>query len=124
MIEGKYGLHGVRDVLGSGKIGWYPNLPRIDKLQLFGNNFIIQDAKPISDWDSEFGTSSFFLVKIKLISDGQECTCIMGGVALMKQLHRLVDARKLPVAASISINKSERGNEYFLLDNPVDSETT
>jgi hypothetical protein len=117
--NGIQGVKGVKDVLGSGRVEFYPALERVDKVQLFGNNFILQDAKLISDWDGEFGTTSFYLVKVKLIEDGKEFTTIMGGTALMKQLRKLVDGHKLPVAASINIIKSERGNEYYILDNPV-----
>ena len=46
-------------------------------------------------------------------------TTIMGGMALIKQLRKLVDMRKLPVAASLTIVKSGRGNEYYVLDNPT-----
>ena len=116
------GYKGIKDVLGSGKVDFYPDLERVDKVQLFGNNFLIQDARYISDWDGEFGTTSFFLVKVKLLSpdqEGREVTTIMGGMALIKQLRKLVDMRKLPVAASLTIAKSGRGNEYYVLDNPT-----
>ena len=51
------GYKGIKDVLGSGKVDFNPELERVDKVQLFGNNFLIQDARYISDWDGEFGTT-------------------------------------------------------------------
>lgn len=112
-------MKGVKDVLGGDKLEFYPALEKVDKVQLFGNNFVIEDLKLVEDWDGEFGVTSFFLVKIRLAEDGKEYTTIMGGQALLKQLRKLKDGRKLPVAASLSIKKSDRGNEYYVLDNPV-----
>jgi hypothetical protein len=117
------GVKGIKDVLGNGKIEFYPALARVDKVQLFGSNFIVQEVKLISDWDSDFGTSSFYLVKLKVEADGREVTSILGGMALMKQLRKLQETHSLPVSASLGMRRSERGNEYYVLDNPVESQS-
>lgn len=116
------GVKGVRDVLGADKIEFYPDLERHDKTFFLESNFVIDAVKLVEDWDSEFGTSSFYLVKLTAELDGKSYTCIMSGKAIMKQLRKLNDARRFPVAASLKINKSAAGNEYFFLDNPIKSE--
>ncbi len=116
---GVNGVKGIKDVLGGDKISFYPDLERVDKCQLLACNFIIQDVKRIDDWDSEFGTTSFYLVKLSIPEDGgREVTTILGGQAILKQLKKLSDARRFPVAASLAVVKSGRGNEYYTLDNP------
>ena len=116
--NGLQGVKGIKDVLGNTKVEFYPTLERVNKVAVFGHNFIIQDAKLVSDWDSEFGTSSFYIVKLKLADDGREVTSIFGGQALLRQIRKLVDGRLLPVAASLSIVKGPSGHEYYVLDNP------
>ena len=107
--------------MGSGKIEFYPLLDHLDKVQLLATNFIIEDAKLISDWNNDFGVSSFYLAKIKYSDGGQdkEATTILSGQAIQKQLRKLLDLRKLPVSASLTVVKSGKGNEYYLLDNPI-----
>ncbi|MDD5702926.1 MAG: hypothetical protein PHU23_12855 [Dehalococcoidales bacterium] len=121
MNSGINGVKGVKSVLGSDKMDFYPDLERVDKANLTCHNFILQDAKLVSDWDSAFGTSSFYLVKVKLIvsdTENLECTTILSGQAVMKQIRKLLEARKLPVAGTLGIRKSENGREYFVLDDP------
>lgn len=114
------GVKSIKQVLGGGKINFYPDLEKVDKSQLLNCNFIIQDAKLISDWDGDFGLTSFFIVKVKPVEKdwNKEVTCVMSGVAIIKQLRKLVDSHVLPVGASLGVVKSERGNEYFILDDP------
>jgi hypothetical protein len=114
------GIKGLKSAIGDGKINFYPDLERIDKAQLLACNFVIMDAKLVSDWDSEYGTTSFFLVKVKPVSKDfdKEMTTILGGLQINKVLRKCVDGRKFPVSASLNIKKAEKGNEYWVLDDP------
>lgn len=115
-------VKGIREVLGSEKIEFYPSLDKIDKISLSGNNFEIRDAKFISDWDDNFGTHSFYLVKVYVPELGTEYTSIFSGVAVLKQLRKLVDFRRLPVACSLKTVRAGSGNEYYVLDDPIPEE--
>jgi len=107
----------IRNILPAG-IRFYPDLPRKDKEELIGAKFVLQDGKVIDDWDSQFGTTKFALLKLEL-EDGQQFTTLCGGKAVVRQIEKLLKFRKLPGRIWCFLNKiaSSQG-EYYLLDWP------
>lgn len=107
----------VKEVLGSG-VKFYPDLPREDFEALVGSKFQLLDGKVIDDWDAEWGTSQFALMKLEL-SDKKQVTTICGGKAVVRQISRLVKRGYLPGRIWCLLNKLPSGTgkgDYYLLD--------
>jgi hypothetical protein len=110
----------IKDALG-GKIKFHEELDRIDKEKLIAGKFILRDATIVSDWDSQYGTSSFALLMVQL-EDGKSYTTLTGGVAIVRQVQKLLKRGKLPGRIDCTLNsvESENGRNYYVLDWPED----
>ena len=110
----------VRDidkVLGREKVDFFPELPKMEQEALMGLTIVIQAARVFNDWDSQFGTSAFALVKFTL--DGKEATALLGGRVIVKHVNKLLAVpRGLPVRCMLNKMSSQYGREYFILDKP------
>lgn len=111
------GIPGIKDKLGDGKINFWPDLPRIeDFAALIASTFTILDAKVVEDWDGQFGTSTFVLLKLKL-EDGSEKTTCTSGRAVVRQIKKLLNMKGLPVQATLNMVTAEgTGNPYYVLE--------
>lgn len=109
----------IKQVLGSG-IKFYPELERKKKEELLGANFKLLDGKVVDDWDGQFGTTKFTLLKVEL-ENGEQYTTLCGGKAVVRQVEKLLKFRKLPSHDGIwcFLNEIDGGNgTYYLLDWP------
>jgi hypothetical protein len=108
----------VKDALG-GKIKFHEELDRIDKAQLVAGKFVLRDATIVSDWDSQYGTSSFALLVVQL-ENGKSYTTLTGGVAIVRQVQKLLKRGKLPgrIDCTLNLQDSENGRQYYVLDWP------
>lgn len=102
----------VEDVLGDGKIVFYPELPKVEWSSLVGKRFIVQAIKIVENWDGRFGVTNFPLLKI-LLEDGTEHTTLGSGVAVMKQVKRLQEHRAFPVQATLRTVQPEGGGQPY-----------
>ncbi len=105
----------IRDVLGSG-VKFHEDLPRVDKESLVGIKFKLLDGKVIDDWDGQWGTSQFALLKVEL-EDGKLATTLCGGKAVVRQVSRLLKRGYLPgrIWCILNLLPGEKG-DYYLLD--------
>lgn len=110
----------IKDALG-GKIKFHEELDRIDKDKLVAGKFILRDATIVSDWDSQYGTSSFALLMVQL-EDGKNYTTLAGGVAIVRQVQKLLKRGKLPgrIDCTLNLQESDNGRKYYVLDWPED----
>jgi hypothetical protein len=107
----------IEEALGDGKINFHSDLERLEFAVLLPLNFTIVDAKIIDNWDSQFGTRSFPIVKVRL-EDDTEYTTILNGAVILKQVRKLLEKHQLPVSVAIDTINSGRGNSYYILCNP------
>lgn len=106
----------IKDVLGSG-VKFYPDLDREKIENLVGSKFQLLDGKVIDDWDGEWGTSQFALMKLD--REGKLFTTICGGRAVVRQISRLIKRNYLPgrIWCRLNLLPSESGKgNYYLLD--------
>jgi hypothetical protein len=108
----------IKQALG-GKIKFHEELDRIDKERLVAAKFVLRDAAIISDWDSQYGTSSFALLMVQL-EDGKNYTTLAGGVAIVRQVQKLIKRGLMPGHIDCCLNKvlSENDRQYYTLDWP------
>lgn len=106
----------IKEVLG-GSIKFHEELPRLKKEELTGVKFILRDARIIDDWDGQWGTSEFTLLMVQL-EDGKEVTTLCGGVAVVRQVRKLLKRGQLPgrIWCFLNTRMSDDGREYYLLD--------
>lgn len=113
----------IKNILGSG-VKFYPDLPRVeDLMSLVGVKFQLLDAKIIDDWEGQFGTSRFALMKID--REGQLYTSICGGRAVVRQITQLLKHSYLPgkIWCRLNLLPAESGKgDYYLLDWPDEQE--
>lgn len=112
-------INKVSEALGRGSVDFNNELQRIDKEELIAANFVILQAKIVEDWESEFGTNSFCLLKIRL-ENGEEKKTLMGGKAIVRQVTKLIRNRKLPVACCLNRKPGSLG-DYYVLEDPIGS---
>lgn len=103
----------VKEGLGDGKVHFFPNLEKIEWKELIGKTFIIQRAQIVENWDSTFGTSDFPLLKI-LLEDGHAVTTLGSGVAILKQVRRMLQNKLLPRKAKLMQKPGGSGDYYNL----------
>jgi NAD(P)H-flavin reductase len=108
----------IKDVLG-GNIKFHEELDRIRKDELIGAKFVLRDARIIDDWDGRWGTSEFALLQVQL-EDGREVTTLCGGVAIVRQVRKLLKRGRLPGRIDCFLNflpsTEKTGQNYYLLD--------
>ena len=110
----------LSEVIGRGAVEFFPDLQKIKKEELIGADFVILAGKIIEDWDSEYGNSSFSLLKVRL-GDGMEVTTLVGGKAVVKQVSKLLRERRLPVYVCLNKREGTYG-DYFVLEDPVSAD--
>jgi len=114
--EGPAKVKSIKDALGGRKINYYPDLPRYEFASLVGHSFIIKGATTIDDWDGQFGTTKFAIMRIEL-ANGQGGTTLNGGKAIYKQITRLVTGKLFPVRVTLKYESGEQGGQpYYLFD--------
>lgn len=110
---------GVKTV-GDGRGGkkFAPDLPQISKERLIGVVVKLEDAVIVEDWDSQFGTSDFALVKLQM-KDTTEYTCLLGGKAIVKAMRLSIKRREFPRLAVLDTAASmSSGNMYYYFRKP------
>ena len=85
---------------------FYPELDKVEKEAIMGQDMIIQDARMMRDWHSEFGTSDFCLLKLEDLETGKQVTTSVGGVAVVSVVDRLIKERRLPIIGKIILEKA------------------
>lgn len=110
----------LSEAIGRGAVDFHPDLPKIDKAELVGADFVILQAKIIEEWESEYGTSSFCLLRVRL-ENAEEKTTLMGGKAIVRQVSKLLRDRKLPVRVCLNKREGSYG-DYYVLEDPVSQE--
>lgn len=93
----------VSDILGDGKIDFYPEYPRLDlETQVLGKDWIIMDVQIMKEWKSDFGgTSDWCLICIQDQESGQNYTTKCGGVVLVKRMAELKARKAFPIVGAI-----------------------
>lgn len=109
-------IEGLRKALGTDK-KFYPGLEQVKKHEIMGVPLLLLDATIVEDWDGEYGTSDFAILRVKM-PDGKEVTVSCGGKAVVRQIRLLKKRTRLPGCVSCFINKVENahGQEYYVLD--------
>lgn len=103
---------GIRERIGTGKIDFHNELPKIKFVELLASKFVIRQIKIVEDWDSTFGTSEFALMMIGT-SDGKKATTLAGGRAIVRQAKKLLVAHGLPVSVTLNQVQGQQGAYYI-----------
>lgn len=107
----------IKEVLG-GSIKFHDELDRVEKNELVATKFILRDARVIDDWDGRWGTSEFALLMVQL-ENGKCVTTLCGGVAVVRQVRKLLKRGKLPGRIDCFLNQLDSeltGQKYYVLD--------
>ena len=93
----------VDQAVGVGTLDFYPELTRANKEDILDVQVRILHARVVKDWDSTYGTGSFCLLHIQSLDDASESTVLVGGIAVVKTVRKLLDERALPVLGTLSM---------------------
>lgn len=99
----------VSDVIGDGKVSFYPDLPKVKVEDILGKDVMIMDAKIMRDWEGEWGKSSWCLLWVQDAETGEGSTTKCGGVVLVKRVQELIDQKCFPIIGAIVM---ETGGEF------------
>lgn len=107
----------IKEVLGGG-IKFHEQLPRMKKEELVGMRFILRDGRIIDDWDGQWGTTEFALLMLQLPEDNKEVTTLCGGIAVVRQVRKLLKRGRLPgrIWCFLNLVEGDDGKSYYLLD--------
>lgn len=96
----------VTDALG--REPFYPGLDKVNTADVLNTEFLLEDARYIPSWTSEFGDHPLVLMKGKRTGeDGQEqeFTTISSGEVVVKKVKELIEKRLFPLYATITFNR-------------------
>lgn len=113
----------IKEALG--RRPFHPDLVKVDKEVIKNIPIHITDASVTDDWDGNYGTSTFALVKFRFDADEQIpptfMTSLISGKAINKQINQLLKVKKLPgdILCKLTLTDSKSGSgSYWLLDDP------
>lgn len=114
MNEQRDPFEGVKDVGTGRQAGEFaPGVPRCPKEYLLGVVVKLEGAVLFEDWDSDFGTSDFALVRFQL-QDGRRFTTLLGGQACVKSARVWIKQKAFPRLGVLDTLASTRtGNTYY-----------
>lgn len=102
----------VSDVIGDGKISFYPNLPQLPLKDWLGKDVMIMDAKILEDWQGDFGRSDWCLLQLQDMATGKDFTTKCGGRVLVKRIRELQSRRALPIVGAI-VTQGDSDRPYY-----------
>ena len=102
----------TKDVIGTGKLSFHPELPQVDFRNLVGHTFLLYQPQMVDGWDGFYGTSNFGLIMVQL-RDGRKATSLAGGIAVVKQLRSLLGKRRFPVRVTLTEKPGQNGSYYL-----------
>lgn len=104
----------VSDVIGDGKIDFYPDMPRTDLEDVLGRDIMIMDARIMKDWKSDYGNglSDWCLIQYQDRESGENYTTKCGGVVLVKRMAELISRKAFPIVGSI-VTQGDSERPYY-----------
>lgn len=87
------------------KTDWYPELPRLDIDEVLERTYRMTDATIVEDYDGKFGKSSFALVLLQDLDNGDLATCLFGGMVVVKKIRKAIEGHMLPLLATLTKSK-------------------
>ncbi|MBA7571365.1 hypothetical protein ES708_13127 [subsurface metagenome] len=107
----------VSDVIGDGKISFYPEYPQRDLEDLLGKDFMFMDARIMRDWKSDYGTgtSDWCLIQAQEVATGENFTTKCGGVVLVKRMAELIARKAFPIVGSIVMQGDSERSYYNII---------
>lgn len=107
----------VTDVIGDGKINFYPDYPQRDIEELLGKDVMIMDVRIMRDWKSDYGTgtSDWCLIQAQDMESGEDFTTKCGGVVLVKRMAELLGRKCFPIVGAIVMQGDSERPYYNIL---------
>ena len=104
----------VSDIIGDGKIDFYPDMKRVDLDDIIGRDIMIMDARIMKDWKSDYGNgvSDWCLIQYQDRESGEDCTTKCGGVVLVKRIAELISRKAFPIVGSI-VTQGDSERPYY-----------
>jgi len=115
-METRRQVRKFKDVMGDQKLHFHEDLPRVAASEMIGQAFVIKGVQLVKDWESSFGTSSFYLVWCEDLMGAKQWTTRLGGV-VRKQIAALENKRAFPVEVTLTqYAGAETGYPYYQLE--------
>jgi hypothetical protein len=105
----------VSDILGDGKINFHDDLARIDFKDLVGKEVVLEDARIMRGWHSQFGDSLRDWCLLQVAVEGVPFTTKCGGVVLVKRVEELIRRKALPILATITLEGDSERPYYNII---------
>ncbi len=106
-------LKSFTDVFGDGE--FYPDLPKIDFKELLNRTLILEDAKILRDFNTEYGKHDAALMMFSNPENEEEkFTTICSGQVVLERIDRAIKNRAIPLYATPLEVDSGR-NKYYNL---------
>src|SRR4030042_2232590 len=96
---------------------FYPDLPKLPLVDALDRQWLIEDAKIVKDFKSQFGVTDFALLKIVNPHDTKEIyTTICGGAVVIGRIATAINKGLLPLLGTIGKIMSDNDREYYSID--------
>jgi len=104
----------VSDLIGDGKINFYPDLPRVDLEDILGKDVMLMDVQVMKDWKSDYGNglSDWCLIQFQDLDSGENKTTKCGGVVLVKRMAELKARKAFPIVGAI-VTQGDSEKPYY-----------
>lgn len=105
----------VSDIIGDGKVNFYPEYAQIDLAAILGKDVMLMDARVMKDWPSEYtarGIADWCLLQIQDLETGTNYTTKCGGVVLVKRVSELIARKAMPIIACI-VTQGDAEKPYY-----------
>jgi len=87
------------------KIEFHPDLAKLELEAVIDNQYQVDDALIVRDFDSKFGKSDFALLLLTEPATGDQFTTLCGGLVVVKKIQYALDKKLLPLMATITHDK-------------------
>lgn len=96
---------------------FYPDLPKMPLADALNIQWLIEDAKVVKDFKTQFGVHDFALLKFVNPEHSEESyTTICSGQVVIDRVQKAIDGHLFPLLGTISKVEAESGNEYYTID--------
>ena len=112
MVEQK--VKRVSDIIGNGKIDFYPECSKVDLETIIGKDVMFMDVMLMKGWKSAYteGTSDWVLIQYQDMATGENFTTKCGGQVLVKRVMELKARKAFPIVGSI-VMQGDSDKPYY-----------
>ncbi len=81
---------------------FYQDLPKVDLTDILDRTYRLIDAAIVDGFEGKFGLSTFALLLMEDLDNGEQFTTLCGGMVVVKKVKKALQGSMLPLLATIT----------------------